>query len=92
MGLALVVFVVSYVVHAQGQNLSPVQLLPGDTAIGPAAGNQESPCIARGGNIFLAVWADKRAVGSGSDIYAARLDASGALLDPVPIVVSAGSG
>ena len=35
-------------------------LLPGDSAVGPAAGNQETPQIAPGGNGYLAVWEDSR--------------------------------
>ena len=80
-------------------------LLPGDGAIGPAAGNQQYSQIAAGGNGYLVVWEDSRAnfgwgagnaavpTGSSggqslSDIYAARLDANGQLLDATPIVVS----
>src|SRR6476661_8138674 len=35
-------------------------LLPGDSAIGPAAGNQETPQIVAGGNGYLVVWEDSR--------------------------------
>lgn len=73
-------------------NLSPIRLLPGDEVVGPAYANQQSPSIARGGNILLAVWADQRAISSGSDIYAARLDAAGNMLDPLPFVVSQAPG
>jgi probable HAF family extracellular repeat protein len=66
----------------------------------PAAGIQLQPQIAKGGNSSLAVWADKRTVlgryvpddnagiGSDTDIYAARYDADGNLIDTSPIVVS----
>jgi probable HAF family extracellular repeat protein len=65
-----------------------------------AAGVQLQPQVARGGNGSLAVWVDRRTVlgryvdtdaagiGSGSDIYAARYDAGGALIDTTPIIVS----
>ena len=66
----------------------------------PAAGIQQQPQIAKGANSTLAVWADQCAVlgryvpsdsagvGSGSDIYAARYDANGALIDTAPIAGS----
>ncbi|HET9493057.1 MAG TPA: hypothetical protein VFR15_02385, partial [Chloroflexia bacterium] len=80
-------------------------ILPGDGAIGPAAGSQENPQIAAGGNGYLVVWEDSRTnwaeihpgmLTSGGevsgqtlkDIYAARLDSNGNLIDSVPIVVS----
>jgi len=77
---------------ALGPALSPLKLLPGDDIPAPAYGNQQSPAISRGGNIYLAVWADQRAISSGSDIYAARLDAAGNLLDPLPFVISEAPG
>ncbi|HYP39630.1 MAG TPA: S-layer homology domain-containing protein [Chloroflexia bacterium] len=80
-------------------------LLPGDTAIGPAAGNQDRAQIAAGGDGYLVVWEESRAnhlniLGNQGcqggdpcgqtlkDIYAARLDANGQLVDTIPIVVS----
>ena len=80
-------------------------ILPGDGAIGPAAGTQEDPQIVAGGSGYLAVWEDSRTnwaevhpdmLPSGGevsgqtlrDIYAARLDANGNVIDSVPIVVS----
>ncbi|HEX8735601.1 MAG TPA: hypothetical protein VF721_09780, partial [Pyrinomonadaceae bacterium] len=66
----------------------------------PAAGIQLQPNIAKGANSSLAVWADRRTVlgryvpddnagiGSDTDIYAARYDAQGNLIDTAPIVVA----
>jgi hypothetical protein len=83
--------------------LSNDVILPGDLAAAQAAGKQEAPKIARGSNGFLAVWADNRSslVGTGgngpyfgeglgtmTDIYAARLDTTGHLIDTTPIVLS----
>jgi hypothetical protein len=69
--------------------------LPGDETPGPAAFNQEQPAISRGGNQYLTVWTDYRSGGSpliivesGADIFAARLDASGELIDSTPILIS----
>ncbi|MEK7832235.1 MAG: hypothetical protein AAB401_14165, partial [Acidobacteriota bacterium] len=79
--------------------LSPAVLLPGDTAIGTAAGDQTAPQISKGANGYLAVWQDSRGYLSGtsfnlpelpsySEVFAARMDASGNLIDYSPIVLS----
>src|SRR5262245_39291721 len=75
-------------------------VLPGDVTAGPAAGRQETPEISRGASGYLTVWADNRSslIGAGPngpyfgeglgtmiDIYAARLDANGGLVDATPI-------
>ena len=78
--------------------------LSGDLVSDPPAGRQEAARIAKGGGGFLTVWVDTRAalaeylgpngpfdgpgLGSMEDIYAARLDAAGNLLDTTPIVIS----
>ena len=61
-------------------------------------GDQEDVEIAAGGTGYLVVWTDMRTSvstyhgfgdgQSGRDVYAARLDASGELIDTTPIVVS----
>ena len=69
--------------------------LPGDLGSFPAAGNQTSPAIARGGDQYLVVWTDDRTSlgdatgtsGSARDVYAARLAADGSLIDTTPIVI-----
>lgn len=78
-------------------------MLPGDAAAGPPAGTQETPEIAHGSSGYLVVWADNRSslVGTGTsgpyfgqglgtmfDVYAARLDNDGNLLDATPIPIS----
>ncbi len=81
---------------AQEVTLLPASWLPGDNAIGLAAELQQSPAIARGGDVLLAVWDDHRSMPSGTgyfyetsgDIYGMRLDGSGNLLDAVPFVVT----
>lgn len=66
----------------------------------PAAGIQLQPQIAKGSNMSLAVWSDKRTVltryvpndnaglGGNGDIYAARFDGDGVLIDTSPIAVN----
>jgi PKD repeat protein len=74
-------------------------LLPGDGVVWPAAGDQVVPAIARGINATLAVWTDSRANPSGvyasseyetsRDIYGARLDPAGNVLDSASLVIVA---
>lgn len=52
---------------AETQSLN---LLPGDAAIAPAAGDQTTPAIAQGGNLLLAVWTDNRSNPYPSGFYA----------------------
>lgn len=73
-------------------------LLQGDGAVGPAAGNQTAPALSLGNGQILAVWADGRGspIGSGQqsglDIFAARLDATGAPIDLVGFPVTMAGG
>jgi probable HAF family extracellular repeat protein len=98
-GLALVILSVvfnSQIATMQGKEESDAQpVVPA-----PAAGAQLQPQIARGANSTLAVWTDRRTVlgryvpsdsagvGSGGDIYGARYDANGALIDQAAIMIS----
>ena len=74
--------------------------LPGEESPFPAVGNQGDPAIARGDDLFLVVWVDERTsffdasgeAGSAKDVYAARLDADGNLIDTAPIVVNQDAG
>ena len=75
---------------------------PGDMIISAAAGMQVECDVARGGDTYLAVWSDGRSTpddywpfateGSGTDIYAVRLDASGNPIDAVPLVIDQALG
>ena len=56
-------------------------------AISTASGDQARPAVTHDGTNFLAAWQDGRTAG-GSDIYAARISAAGALLDTGGIAVS----
>jgi PKD repeat protein len=96
-GLALLLALALTVpVLAQGEAVLPARWLPGDDTVGMAAGLQQTPAIARGGGLLLAVWADHRSMPSGvgyfyetaSDIYGMRLDGDGNLLDAVPFVIT----
>ncbi len=96
-GLALLlVLALTMPVFAQGEAAMPASWLPGDDTVGMAAELQQTPAIARGGDVLLAVWADHRSMPSGvgnayetaSDIYGMRLDGDGNLLDSVPFVIT----
>jgi hypothetical protein len=60
---------------------------PNGILISTAANRQASPSVAYNGTNFLVVWEDYRA-GSGSDIYGARVNASGGVLDTSGIAIS----
>ena len=75
----------------------PTRFVPGDATIGAVHQNQTTPFLAQGGATVLAVWSDARANVLGPyegetsrDIYAMRLDGTGAPLETVPFVVTAG--
>jgi hypothetical protein len=81
--------------------LGPPLAFPGDAVTGLSVDTQEDASIAAGGPGYLVVWRDERTVLSGftqtaylplmgnqSDIYAARLDADGNVLDTTPIIVT----
>ena len=92
----LLVLALTMPAWALGPDILPARWLPGDDTVGMAAGLQQTPAIARGGNLLLAVWADHRSMPDGvgyfyetaSDIYGMRLDGDGNLLDAVPFVVT----
>ena len=85
---------------AQPPTMGPLSFLPGDTHTELAVGEQDNAAIAAGGPGCLVVWQDERTnlvghpdipyaplVGNQTDIYAARLDEEGNLLDASPILV-----
>lgn len=82
----------------EGRRLLTSDFLPGDTEFAPAVNDQESVAVERGGDGYLAVWTDERAVlsgfvnttnplnGNGQDIYGQLLNAQGLPVgDPIVI-------
>lgn len=63
-------------------------LLDTAVAIVKAAEDQQNPAVAFGGSDYLVVWGDGRDVGSSFDIYAARVDQTGDVLDTLNIAIS----
>ena len=88
------------VAQADTPSLSTEWCLPGDAVFRTPVDTQDFSRVAPGGSGYLVVWEDERPVlsgwsstdqplaGNSIDIYAARLDASGQLLDPAPIVIT----
>ncbi len=62
-----------------------------DPVLGNSGANALAPSIASRGDGFLVVWGDQR-VSSNTDIFAARVNASGAILDASGLLVNAGAG
>jgi hypothetical protein len=69
---------------------SGVCLDPNGIAVCTAPGKQSNPAVSFGRDAFLAVWQDTGRGGStGNDIYAARVDTNGVVLDTEGIAVTA---
>jgi hypothetical protein len=81
--------------------VSDTQFLPGDAELGAPVEEQDWAQIAAGETSYLAVWQDVRSVLSGwvntaynpltgnqTDIYAARIDGQGEVIDACPIIIA----
>jgi hypothetical protein len=58
--------------------------------ISTAPGFQRAPAVASGGGSFMVVWNDGRNGSDAPDLFGARVDAAGTVLDPTGIPVAAG--
>ena len=82
-----------YDVYAARMSAAGTVLDPGGIAVSTAAGDQTSPAVAASGSGFLVTWTDGRNLGAtGEDVYAARVDGSGAVQDTGGIAVSSAAG
>ncbi|MBM3315250.1 hypothetical protein FJY71_05350, partial [candidate division WOR-3 bacterium] len=66
-----------------------VVLDPGGFAVSDTIRDQDEVGVVHNGTDFLVYWADYRRRGDSSDIYCSRVAASGTVLDPTGIAVSA---
>jgi hypothetical protein len=81
----------SYTRDIYGARVDPSGMIldPAGIAISTAAYNQLNPSVTSDGTNYLVVWEDFRNTGSGTcDIYGARVDTSGAVLDPLGVAIS----
>jgi hypothetical protein len=69
-------------------SMSPEQAVSAP-AFGSAAGNQQTLGVASNGQIGFAVWLDQRR--GATDLYGSRIDPSGAVLDPLGILIATGA-
>lgn len=65
---------------------------PSGIAVSTEAQIQGAPAVASDGNDFFVVWQDARAGSGGSDIYGARVSATGVVQDPTGIAINAAAG
>jgi large repetitive protein len=63
---------------------------PAGIAVSTASGDQEVPVVVDAGPSLLIAWSDLR--NGNRDVYGARVDGAGGVLDPAGFVISAGSG
>ncbi|MCK4941825.1 T9SS type A sorting domain-containing protein [candidate division WOR-3 bacterium] len=74
---------------AKGTRVNPMGIVLDPSYINiSSGGNALSPHIASSGNDFLAVWVDYRNSYTSPDIYGARIDSNGSVLDPTGIAIS----
>ncbi len=73
-------------VDAAGKSLDPAGV-----TVSAAPGAQHRPEVAHSGQAFLVVWADLRN-GKDYDVFGARVDAGGKLLDPTGLLIAGGPG
>lgn len=94
--LALLILGGASLAAVHGASPGPSRWLPGDSVITPAAGDQSNPEIARGNEVSLVVWHDRRALEpyggyeyeTGADIFGLRLDPAGNPIETTPFLIT----
>ncbi len=64
---------------------------PAGIAVSTAANEQSTPAVGFDGWKYLVAWQDKRSASTAPDIYGAKVDQSGTVLDPTGLVISKAS-
>jgi len=93
--IVVIIFVLTFFIttniYAQSRNLRAGEfLIDTNVVYVPAAYNQSSPRIATDDTTAFIVWHDRRN-GTTYDIYGARVDKDGSLLDPAGILIARGN-
>lgn len=70
------------------ENWNPTPGQPNGITASAARGDQNNADVARRSGHFVAVWQDMRS--GGADVYASRIGAAGAVLDPTGVAIAAG--
>jgi hypothetical protein len=68
---------------------SGTPLNPSGVPVSTAEGGQNRPAVAALGTSFVVAWDDLRSGSNLSDVYGARVDATGSVLDPAGIAIAA---
>ncbi|HTW92052.1 MAG TPA: hypothetical protein VMH22_10130 [bacterium] len=83
----------------QGSAVSAARISAGGIVLDPvgfpvndAPGNKQSLATGFGDSLYLVAWADYRSVDGSTDIWCARVDSNGTVLDSAGIVVCAATG
>jgi len=87
----LFTFLITANIYAQSRGLRAGEfLIDTNVVYVPAAGDQAAPCIATDDTTAFVVWYDRRS-GTSYDIYGARIDEDGNILDPAGILIARGN-
>lgn len=89
--ILLIAFLATLNIYAQSGNLRAGEfLIDTNVVYVPAAGDQAAPRIASDDTTAFVVWYDRRS-GTSYDIYGARIDEDGNILDPAGILIARGN-
>jgi len=82
----------AYDIHGARVSAGGILLDPEALALSTAAGSQRNPAVTFDGTDYMVVWEDGRNGTSSYDIYGARLNVGGSLIDPEGIAISTAAG
>jgi hypothetical protein len=82
----------AYDIHGARVSAGGILLDPEALVLSTAAGSQRNPAVTFDGTDYMVVWEDGRNGTSSYDIYGARLNVGGSLIDPEGIAISTAAG